>query len=171
MLDEDLKQLVSKAAAGDRNAEEELIKAFYNDIFKFLFFLCHSVELSQDLCQETFMKLLKNLHNIKDPRALRSWLFKTSKNLFLDFKRKYQADSLDLLQEKGLELFSTERDKELFIDASIRFKTLSVVERLALILIDYEGYTYEEAASFIGISQGSLKAKIKKARQHFLSKN
>ncbi len=163
-------ELISKGQAGDEKALDELVRIYQTDIFKFCYMMCHSYVMAQDLSQETFFKLLKNLNKLEKIENLRSWLYKCAKNLYLDhlkssFHRKRMEVADEYYIEKNLDNLT---DEEFMSNMALIFAQLKVEERLILLLIDLEKYTYKEAAEFMGVSEDNIRNRIHRARKSFL---
>lgn len=69
MLSDD--ELVEQILLGNENAAEELIKRYYTSILRYCRWHCSNLEKAEDLTQETFLKLFKNLSGYKGKRNLR----------------------------------------------------------------------------------------------------
>ena len=63
MLSDD--ELVEQILLGNENAAEELIKRYYTSILRYCRWHCSNLEKAEDLTQETFLKLFKNLSGYK----------------------------------------------------------------------------------------------------------
>ena len=67
---------------------EKIYKEYYEIVYKYLFCLTHDKDLSEDLAQETFVKMIKNIDKFKGQSKLSSWLCEIAKNLWIDYLRK-----------------------------------------------------------------------------------
>jgi RNA polymerase sigma-70 factor (ECF subfamily) len=80
--------LVEKARAGDRDAFEQLISLYQNEIFRLVFFRTRSRMDSEDLTQDIFLSAFKYLSQLKDSDRFRPWLYRIAINRVRDFHRK-----------------------------------------------------------------------------------
>lgn len=80
--------LVGEAQQGNNNAFNQLVDMFHTDIFRMLFYRLHSKADAEDLTQEVFMKVFKNLTRLKEAERFKSWLYTIALNCVKDFKRK-----------------------------------------------------------------------------------
>lgn len=55
--------LISRAVQGDRNALEQLVRLYYEKIYNYIFFRVSDRTLAEDLTQDVFVKLTKNIHS------------------------------------------------------------------------------------------------------------
>ena len=72
MLSDD--ELVEQILLGNENAAEELIKRYYTSILRYCRWHCSNLEKAEDLTQETFLKLFKNLSGYKGKKKFKAYL-------------------------------------------------------------------------------------------------
>jgi RNA polymerase sigma-70 factor (ECF subfamily) len=162
-------ELILQAQAGNTSALKDLITQTQPRLLKFLLYLTSNEQLAQDLCQDSFLKVLSNLSSLRDPKSFYSWLFRSAKNLYLDhIKSAKSRESTSLEEVSDLSLFIYEEADK---DSLILFrKVLSQIEtdyQVVILLVDIEGYSYSEAADIVGISEDSLRSRLHRARQDF----
>lgn len=80
--------LVMRAKTGDRNAFEELIVHFQNEIYRLVFFRTRSRMDSEDLMQDIFLAAFRYLPQLKDSDRFRPWLYRIAINRVRDYHRK-----------------------------------------------------------------------------------
>lgn len=73
MLSDD--ELVEQILLGNENAAEELIKRYYTSILRYCRWHCSNLEKAEDLTQETFLKLFKNLSGYKGKKKFKAYLY------------------------------------------------------------------------------------------------
>jgi len=88
-------QLISKYLSGDQSAFEFLIQRYLNQIYNFVFKYVHTAAEAEDVTQEAFLKIWKNLKRFDLQRKFKTWAFTIAKNT-----------ALDHLKKKGLVAFS-----------------------------------------------------------------
>ena len=66
-------KLVERIMLGDEKAAEELIKRYYTPILRYCKRQCFNLEKAEDLTQETFLKLFKNLSGYKEKRKFKAY--------------------------------------------------------------------------------------------------
>ena len=91
-------QLIISCQNGDREAFTQLIVFYYPYVKKFLVRLTSDEVLSQDLIQETFVKLIRKIdnYNVKKETSFSSYLIAIAKNCYLDHLRKNKRIVLDI---------------------------------------------------------------------------
>ncbi len=81
-------QLAENAKKGDRNSTEQLVSVFHHDIFRLVYYRTRSKMDAEDLTQEIFARMFKNISQLKDGSCFKSWLFRIAVNMVRDFHRK-----------------------------------------------------------------------------------
>lgn len=142
---------------------EKYLFELSNEIIKFLVKNGSSIEDSQDIVQESIVKLLE-VDNMIPPEKIRSWLYKVSLNSFYNlYKRKQKY------QEIINRYFHSDFDiKEIKEDYSILYSALEELsfKEVNLLLMKYEQRLSLKDISFIlNRPQGSLKTELYRARK------
>jgi RNA polymerase sigma-70 factor, ECF subfamily len=167
--DTDFTALVLQAQRGDESAISDLIEMSQKDLFRFVFYLTGNNQLAHDMCQDTFIKVLENLPRLKEPERFKSWLFQMAKNLYLDHT-KSSKNKGHVSIESALPDMTSAEDKQKVLEIRQALSHIETDERLPLLLVDLEGYSYTEAAKIIGVSEDALRSRLHRARQTFAEK-
>lgn len=88
MLSDD--ELVEQILLGNENVAEELIKRYYTSILRYCRWHCSNLEKAEDLTQETFLKLFKNLSGYKGKKKFKAYLYTIANHLCIDESRKVE---------------------------------------------------------------------------------
>ena len=92
-------ELIERIGLGDENAAETLINRYYAAILRYCRRHCHNLEKAEDLTQETFLKLFKNLSGYKGKQRFKAYLYTIANHLCIDESRKIQLYSLEHEEE------------------------------------------------------------------------
>lgn len=175
-------KLVTRAQDGDLQAFEELVEIYQNRVFSQCYRLSGSYEDAQDLAQEVFFQAYRSLKSFRQDADLGTWLRKITVNLWINSARRKKVVALsmdDPVPAKNGELVREiaasdesplERVEREEFSAQVR-KALSELApdfRNVLILREIEGYSYEEIASLIRCSIGTVKSRLSRARRQLL---
>jgi RNA polymerase sigma factor (sigma-70 family) len=172
----DWAKLVVAAQRGDASALSQLVEAAQPRLYRFCFYLCGNAPRAEDLCQEAFVKALNNLKKVKEPARFISWLFKATKNHFLDdvkAARNRESESIDGSDEEGgspmphADALKIEPEQEGLTAVHEALSKLDKDDRMILLLIDMEERSYQEAAEIIGISEAAVRSRLHRARKAF----
>jgi RNA polymerase sigma-70 factor (ECF subfamily) len=174
-----LEELVVFSQQNDFKALEELIKREQKNIYASFVYLSQNSNNVSDLTQEALLRIAKNIQHLKNPKLYKSWQNQIVTNLFYDELRKSQRKvdtiSLDDEQEDVTPIKSQLLDKkckphekcvsgelEKFIQSAIL--TLPEQFRVAIVLREFQGLSYEEIATATHSSIGTVKSRIARAR-------
>src|SRR6184192_2724505 len=89
-------QVVVFAQEGREDAYRELIKRYERPVFSLIFRMVRDRETSEDLAQDTFIKVLNHIDRYRPEFKFSSWLFKISNNVAIDYLRKRQIDTVSI---------------------------------------------------------------------------
>jgi len=81
-------ELLKRYNAGNRGAFQQLFCRYEKPLISYLLSKCNDLELSRDVCQETFVKLIHSPPTLILGRKLKPWLFKVASNKLIDLVRK-----------------------------------------------------------------------------------
>ncbi len=94
-------QLVALAIKGDNNALETLIARYLKLVYGFVYTYVKNSENADDLTQEIFIKIWKNLRKFDQNKPFRPWIYQIAKNVCLDFLKKKSALSFSDIEQDG----------------------------------------------------------------------
>lgn len=67
---------------------ENIYDLYYRDVYHFALFYTNNRQEAEDITQETFIKVMKNIGSLKHPERLKTWMFSIAKHTAIDLKRK-----------------------------------------------------------------------------------
>lgn len=163
----------------------ELIHRYQSHVEKILYHLAPDWSDRADLAQEVWIRVYRNLRKLQEPAKFRGWLSRITTNLFYDELRKRKRVSSPLSLDAPRMMDDGEMDWELpsddpgpaenlatreFYDQLHRaIADLPEVFRTTIVLREIEGMAYEEIAEITGVSLGTVKSRIARARQRLQS--
>ena len=174
--------VVALALEGKDVAHRELIKRYERPVFSLIFRMVRDRELSEDLTQDTFVKVLSHLDRYRTDFKFSSWLFKIANNVAIDHLRRRQLDTVSIdgsphaMTAEAVEAsrFDVSDDAENALEEMEAKELGSAIERaIALLRPEYrscillrhvEGRSYEEIASTLDLPLGTVKTYIHRAR-------
>jgi RNA polymerase sigma-70 factor (ECF subfamily) len=175
-------EIVALARQGREAAYRELIGRYQRPVFSLIYRLVRDREKSEDLAQETFIKVLNALDRYDPTYKFSSWIFKIAHNTSLDHLRKKEPQTLSLegsphaetaseQEASVIQALSTEETPEDYAASRELGTTLEVAigklrpeYRTAIVLCHVEGRPYEEIAETMGVPLGTVKTYIHRAR-------
>ena len=160
--------LLAAARSGDLPAFERLMRQYERLVLVTALRLSGNLSDAQDVSQEVFLKLYRNLGKMASEDAVAGWLYRVTVNACHDLRRRHGRE--DSLEQAG-QVASGDADPDLALTESERGRVLELSlrllpekERAALVLRDLEGLSTEEVARALGSSQATVRSQVSKAR-------
>ena len=149
---------------------EQVVRDHSARVYRLAYRLSGNAQDAEDLTQETFVRVFRSLADFS-PGTFEGWLHRITTNLFLDMVRRRQRIRFDALPEDTERLPGTAPSPEqvyadTHLDPQIQaaLDALSPEFRVAVVLCDIEGLTYEEIAATLGIKLGTVRSRIHRGR-------
>jgi RNA polymerase sigma-70 factor, ECF subfamily len=164
-------ELARRCRSGDPGAFEELYRQHAGRLYNLAFRMAGSAQEAEDLLQEVFLHAYRKLGSFRGDSSLGTWLYRLGMNQCLDYLRGRQAkmktatDSLD--EEGAAELASPMSATPVAVnrlDLERAIARLPEGCRAAFLLHDVEGFEHHEVARILGVSEGTSKSQVHKAR-------
>jgi len=170
-------ELLLRAQKNDIEAFESLISPYTNQLLNHAFRILKNREDAEDALQDTYLKTYNSIKKFEGVSSFKTWLYKILTNACLDKLRKQK-------RETTTSLYTTDEDGEHEINvadetyspeisaqksaANAALKkaldTLSEEHRIAIIMRDIDGLTYDEIAEATETNVGTVKSRINRAR-------
>tara|TARA_B100001248_G_scaffold252597_1_gene228938 strand:- start:3360 stop:3944 length:585 start_codon:yes stop_codon:yes gene_type:complete len=169
-------ELISRFQAGDKNAYVELVNRYKDRLTNFVYYFLKDEELSEDIVQDTFIKLYEKKHYYKPVAKFSTWIYTIARNLANTELRKKNRVKITYLSQmnndmKNYELKSKDQSLNSKIENEYLLDELHLaIDRLpknyktAIILRDIQGLNYEEISIIVGVPLGTIKSRINRAR-------
>ncbi len=166
--------LLRKAQHGDPEAFEQLITPLEQLIWRICWHYTGNRESAEDCGQETMIRIWRSLDSYRGDCALESWVYRIAANCCMDYLRKKKRDksvSMEPMQEQGFDPADPSPGTEEQVVAADEQKRLREAitmlpedQREALIMTQLEKVPYEEAARLLGVSEGTIKSRVNRAK-------
>ena len=149
---------------------DEVVRQHAPRVYRLAYRLAGNPQDAEDLTQETFVRVFRSLASYQ-PGTFEGWLHRITTNLFLDLVRRRQRIRFDALPDDSERLPGRERspeqvyaDSHLDPDIQRALDALHPDFRVAVVLCDIEGLSYEEIATTLGIKLGTVRSRIHRGR-------
>lgn len=159
----------------DKIFNEELIPQA-DALYNFAYSLVFEEARAQDLVQEAYLKAYRFIHSFEPGSNAKAWLFQILKNAFINEYRKksrqpQKVDFEDYKDKNQLERQASSIDigQDIYThmigdEITGALNSLPVDFRVAIILSDIEGFTYDEVAKISDIPIGTVRSRLFRAR-------
>ncbi|HEX9295806.1 MAG TPA: sigma-70 family RNA polymerase sigma factor [Polyangiaceae bacterium] len=167
-MSDDDRDLVTRLRAGQPSAIEELYEEYRKPIFGFLARLARDRPLAEDLFQNTWLKVSRSAHRIREDTELKAWLFTVARNEFRSYRR-WQMIDLSSLLSVGAHRAETTCECDELAGLERALGELGASDREVLLLVSVEGLAPQQAAAVLGISHAALRQRLARARARLKS--
>lgn len=161
-------ELLERLARADPAAFAKVVELHFQPVYRVAWRMLGGREGAEDIAQEAFLRLWQNSRQVREGKALRSWLMRVASNLVVDrFRRQGPVNAGELPdtadEAPGPELALRRTDVSAAIDGAIA--DLPERQRLALVLSHYEGCGNPEIALALDVSVEAVESLLARARR------
>tara|TARA_B100001250_G_C19793732_1_gene787777 strand:+ start:1031 stop:1618 length:588 start_codon:yes stop_codon:yes gene_type:complete len=169
-------QLIARFQAGDENAYIELVNRYQDRLINFVFQFLGDREQSEDVVQDTMLKLYVKKHYYREIAKFSTWIYTIARNLANTELRKRKRRKTTLLSQ----MTRDERDYELpavqpetgqevqneFAEKRIQAAIHALPDhfKTVIILRDIQELSYDDISSIVNVPLGTVKSRINRAR-------
>lgn len=174
---------VLRLQANEDAAYDELVRTYNASIYHVAYRMLGDSSEASDVVQEIFLKVFRNIAGFKGEAALKTWIFRVAFSEILNrlrwWKRRYRFSTVSLdEQHNGVngngnghyvtdsrptpEEMLQSKEQEAAIQQAL--EKLSGDHRSIIVLRDIEGFSYGEIADVLGVSIGTVKSRLARAR-------
>jgi RNA polymerase sigma-70 factor (ECF subfamily) len=164
------KKLVIRAQAGDRQAFMELVDHYKTPVFNLIYRMTNgSMQESDDLAQETFLRTFEGLGSFKAQKRFFPWLYTICLNIIRNHMQKknpvpaagYDLPGHSVNEETGNPeaLYLQRQENDMVQEGLLQ---LTEEQRAAIILRYYQDLTHEDIAQILGLSTSGVKMRVKR---------
>lgn len=139
------------------------VDLFSDNIYRFILKSINNEEVAKDIVQETYTKLWVK-HESVSFEKVKSYLFTTAYHTLVDYTRK-EKRSTRIEESHQKQLFHNNQYSDLKEVLNKAILGLSDKQRSAILLRDYEGYSYKEISETLSITEAQVKVNIFRARK------
>jgi len=170
--DEELR-LIQRARHGNAEAVASLVRAHQSGLYAFLLRMSGKPELAEDLVQESFLRVLRNLDRFDSRYRFSTWVYTIARRLFLnEAERKRPLASSPVIEQRNGDQQSptqqatraeTMENLHTLLDAALAM--LPPLQREIVLLYHQQGWPIGEIAVHLAIPEGTIKSHLFRARR------
>ena len=161
-------RIVRKAQRGDPHAFAVIVRTYQVPVFNYVLRTVGDRGLAEDLTQEVFLRVFQSLPKFSFRSKFTTWLFQVTRNRMLDElrARERRPRSIELDAVHTLSVVDAPAEQAETIEALWRaVDRLGLDLKMALLLRDIAGFSYDEIAEILEITLTTVKWRIYKARE------
>ena len=171
---------VLRLQANEDAAYDELVRTYHSSIYQVAFRMLGDTADASEVVQEIFLKVFRHIGGFKSEAALKTWIFRIAFSEILNrlrwWKRRYRFSTVSIDEpangngdahyladsKPSPEAILESKEQEHAIQRAL--SKLSSDHRSIIVLRDIEGFTYTEIAEVLGVSVGTVKSRLARAR-------
>ena len=138
------------------------VDLYSDNVYRFIRKNCRDIHMAEDIVQDSYEKLWKNVDNV-NPEKVKAYLFTTAYHTLIDRlrkeKRSVYLEDLPHREESHENQFT---DLKEILHRAVN--QLPEIQRIVVMLRDYEGYSYKEIGEITELSESQVKVYIYRAR-------
>ena len=167
------REIVEQALDGNTRAFQKLVERHQSFVFNLAYRFVHNVSDAEDIAQDAFIRLWKNLPRYRHEVKLTTWLYKIVTNLCLDFmKSAYNKHDrrMEGLAHHTYVKSESETDQPILAEeARVALEkmtsALTPKQKAVFVLRDIEDLTTDEVCDILSMSSGNVKSNLYYARK------
>lgn len=163
----DTQELIARCLKGDGMAQRELYNSYASSMLGICYRYTQSLSDAEDLLQEGFIRVFKNLHQYKGTGELGAWIRRVMVNTIINQLKRSRIDMVSedfieddkhpVTQDQPLDRISAKEIAQLIQQLPRGYQIIFNLHAI-------EGYSYEEIAEMMGIKQVTVRTQYLKAR-------
>ncbi len=189
LVREDEVQLIARSQLGDVSAFNQLVLNYQQSTFGVIFRMLGDRDIAADVTQDVFIAAFRGIQSFRGGSSFRAWLMRIASNAACDYWRRTQrhpTESLDIDaddddthaasilnsavamgQEVNPEEYLLNRELQELIQRGLQ--QLPLDQRVAVVLCDIQGLSYEEIAATTQVTMGTVRSRIARGRARLRS--
>lgn len=165
-------QLIAAAAAGSREAFEEIYRHVSGFVYNVALRVVRNGHDAEEITQDVFLKLHRQLAHFRGEAAFKSWVYRITVNAALDACRKSKRRRQPDISGDGDPVVAAAPKADvraMQAEAKVRLdkmlETLNPKQRACVVMCEIEGLSYKEIAAALGVPVNTVRSNLRRARE------
>jgi RNA polymerase sigma-70 factor, ECF subfamily len=153
---------------GDAEALKVVFKRYKDSLFNFALRFAGNRADAEDAVSHAFMTVCERRYTVKPGASFKTWLYTVTRNICISKIRRHSKSyslQVDAIDQKAIAREELDQ-KEIMAIIQKAIHQLPTEQKEALLLREYQGFTYEEIAQVLDCSLEKVKVLIFRARNH-----
>lgn len=163
------KDIINDCLSGSRRDQELLYRRYAPKFYAVCLQYAGNTEEARDVLQEGFIKIFENLSHFSHGGSFEGWMRRIIVNTALErYRNKYYLNKVDDIDEVNEPLAEPETDDFAGLEAHDLLNMIMELPpkyRMVFNLFAIEGYSHREIGDMLGISEGTSKSNLSRARE------
>ena len=145
------------------------VSNYREKVFRYFLQKTENEDLSHDLSQEVFMRVVKHSDQLNSVNDLNAWIFRIARNLLIDHYRRNNSSKEVASMEEEMDTSAPNIDQKEWIESMLEcqksfLERLDTETRFLIQKADIEGISQKELAEDLGMVYATLRSKIQRGR-------
>lgn len=153
------------SGSGKKERYESLVANYYQDVYRYGYWLCRNQQQAEDLVQETFLRAWRSLDSLQSDKAAKAWLFTILRRENARIYERYRPELVDIEDHGIADAGDKEPDSKLdrqLLHAAI--KRLEEEYREPILLQVIGGFSGKEIADMLNLNSNTVMTRLFRAR-------
>ena len=164
-------QVIQGCQTGDPDAFRIFFEAHKDRVYSIALRYSGNHAAAMDIAQEIFLKVFSSIQDFRGDAGVETWLYRIAVNACLDFQRRTQrqlpawGEWIEAVTAKGESILNRLLRAEVEDDVHRVVATLPAEQRIVVVLRYTEGLSYDQIASILGCSPGTVASRLNRAHK------
>ena len=171
-------QLIAEYLSGNEKIFEQIVERYLKRLYNFVFQLTRDKEAAEDITQDVFVKVWKNISSFDGEKKFSTWIFAIAKNTAYDFLKKKKSLPFSMFENADGNILEYIEDETILHSQELLQKmdnakaaeelltSLPVHTRTILLLHYTQGFSLMEIAEIFGSPSNTIKSQYRRAILH-----
>ncbi len=163
-------ELIQLCLKGNQDGFTELVTRYKSLVYSVILRMINDHEEANDLAQEVFIKVYKNLDKYSPEYKFSTWIMRITTNLVIDYRRKKKQETISM-EDMEVEIASAhtpensyiQKEQENIVNSAIN--SLPDMYKVPIVLYHHQGLSYQEIGEIIGEPLSKVKNRIFRGRK------
>ena len=161
----DDEHLAIRCLLGEPAAFDQLIERWHPPIWRYARRMVGADDKADDVAQEVWLRAVRGLTRLDDPKRLRPWLFGIARRVLMDrLRAQYAAPAIADVELDGLGAPEGDDLEDRIAEMEGALDSMPALERDVLVLFYLEELSLAEVAAIAGVPVGTIKSRLFRAR-------
>ncbi len=170
--------LVQEAAAGSEEAIRELVHRYQEPLLRFVESFLHDKDQSEDVVQESFVRALEKIDQLRNPGSLKSWLWAVTRSIAVDRRRRRERDRERMGSSRVVQFEDMDLQMSSDAPADVWMARQSLIDEMRALIASlppksrellrlryHEQLSHREIGALVGAGAVTVKARLARVRQ------
>jgi RNA polymerase sigma-70 factor, ECF subfamily len=163
------RELLERCRRGEPEAFAELVERTHRHVYTLAYRLVGDRHEAEDVAQEAYLRVHRSLGTFRGESSFRTWMYRVVANVAMShLRRRGRFGDLGDERDLAIRVPETVRDETSEVDRDELRRALAVLpdaHRVAVLMKDAYGFSCQEIADQMGVSEGAVKVRLHRARK------